>query len=187
MDLFELPFEVGADVLERARAVRAVMFDVDGVLTDGRLYRDDGGQEYKAFHSRDGHGIKLLARAGIVCAIITGRTSRVVQHRAAELGIDHVYQGCEDKLPVFHELLRTLGLEARQAAFVGDDVVDLPAMLQAGLAVTVADGHALARQYAHWTTPSRGGLGAARELCDLLLYAQGRYGDSVRACLMRDA
>jgi len=181
--MFDLPFAVDAALLARAREIRAVLFDVDGVLTDGRLYRDDSGQEYKSFHSRDGQGIKLLGRAGIVCGIITGRTSRVVEHRAAELGITHVYQGCEEKLPVFHELLRTLGLQPRQAAYAGDDVVDLPVLIAAGLGVAVADAHALARQYAHWVTPSGGGLGAARELCDLLLYAQGRYGDSVRASL----
>jgi len=170
-----LPFEVTRATLERAAAVKLLLFDVDGVLTDGRLFVDNKGEEYKAFNSRDGHGIKMLQRNGVEIGIITGRMSRIVEHRATELGIRHVYQGCQDKLPVYEELVTRLGLEHGQSAFAGDDVVDLPIMLRAGFAVAVQDAHALVKKYAHWVTPSTGGQGAARDLCELIMAAQGTY------------
>ncbi len=161
------------DILERARRIRLVIFDVDGVLTDGSLFIGDDGQEYKAFHSRDGHGMKMLQTSGVDIAIITGRTSEVVRHRVADLGIRHVYQGQRDKLVAFEELTRSLGLSTEEIAYVGDDVVDLPVMRRVGLAIAVQDAHALVKQHAHWQTPHGGGRGAGRDVCELIMEAQG--------------
>lgn len=161
------------DILEKAEQVRLVIFDVDGVLTDGSLFLGDDGQEYKAFHSRDGHGMKMLQASGVEIGIITGRTSQVVKHRMDSLGIHHVYQGKLEKLPAFEELVATLGLPPHQVAYVGDDVVDLPVMRRVGLAVAVQDAHPLVKQHAHWTTDHGGGRGAARDVCELIMRAQG--------------
>ncbi|MBI3545531.1 MAG: HAD-IIIA family hydrolase [Gammaproteobacteria bacterium] len=168
-------FAVDPRVLALAAKIKLLLFDVDGVLTDGRLVIGDDGQEYKAFNSRDGHGIKMLQAHGVAVGIITGRSSRVVKHRVKDLGIKHVYQGCVDKLPVYRKLIATLRLAPEQTGYVGDDVVDLPIMLHAGLAVAVQNAHSLAKKYAHWTTPSIGGYGAAREVCEMILRAQGHY------------
>jgi 3-deoxy-D-manno-octulosonate 8-phosphate phosphatase (KDO 8-P phosphatase) len=162
------------DILEKAARVELVLFDVDGVLTDGSLYLGDDGQEYKAFHSRDGHGMAMLQEAGVRIGIITGRTSQVVAHRMASLGIEHVYQGRRDKLPAFEELLDKLGVTPEATAFVGDDVVDLPILTRVGLAIAVADAHPLVVRHCHWQTPSPGGRGAARDVCELILEARGR-------------
>ena len=161
------------DLDEKAREVRLVIFDVDGVLTDGSLYLGDDGQEYKAFHSKDGHGMVMLQESGIDIAIITGRTSEVVRIRMQSLGIQHVFQGKRDKGPAYLELKQLTGLTDSQIAYVGDDVVDLPVMTQVGLAIAVNDAHQLVKQHAHWTTPSGGGRGAAREVCEMLMQAQG--------------
>lgn len=168
-------FEVKPEVLALAAKVKLLLFDVDGVLTDGRLVIGDDGLEFKAFNSRDGHGIKMLQRNGVAVGIITGRTSRVVKHRVKDLGIRHVFQGCKEKLPVYRKLIKKLKLKPEQTAYVGDDVVDLPIMLHVGLAVAVQNAHALAKQHAHWVTPSIGGYGAAREVCEMILLAQGSY------------
>jgi 3-deoxy-D-manno-octulosonate 8-phosphate phosphatase (KDO 8-P phosphatase) len=162
------------DPIERARRIQAVIFDVDGVLTDGSLFLGDDGQEYKAFYSRDGHGMVMLRDSGVTIAIITGRRSEVVRIRMHSLGIEHVYQGCREKLPAYQELKQRLGLDDSQLAYVGDDVVDLPAMRRAGLAVAVADAHPLVHEHAHWSTPHPGGRGAARDVCELILHAQGK-------------
>jgi len=161
------------DILEKAKRVRLVIFDVDGVLTDGSLYLGDDGQEYKAFHSRDGHGMKMLQRSGVQIGIITGRTSQVVSLRMASLGIEHLHQGQRDKLPAYLELRERLALSDEQVAFVGDDVVDIPVLLRVGLAIAVQDAHPLVKRHAHWQTPCRGGRGAARDVCELLMEAQG--------------
>jgi 3-deoxy-D-manno-octulosonate 8-phosphate phosphatase (KDO 8-P phosphatase) len=161
------------DILERAARIRLVIFDVDGVLTDGSLFLGDDGQEYKAFNSRDGHGMVTLQETGVLLAVITGRTSEVVRLRMESLGIAHVYQGRRDKLPAYDELKGALGLTDGEIAFVGDDVVDLPIMRRVGLAIAVADAHPLVRQHAHWSTGMAGGRGAAREVCELILEAQG--------------
>ena len=161
------------EVLARAAGVKLVVFDVDGVLTDGRLLLGDNGVEYKAFHSRDGHGMKMLAGTGVELAIITGRRSQLVAERMASLGITHVHQGHASKLPVFERLIADLELDDDQAAYVGDDVVDLGIMARVGLAVAVANAHPLVLERAHWCTPSDGGRGAAREVCDLIMHAQG--------------
>jgi len=168
-------FEIKSEVLALAARVKLLLFDVDGVLTDGRLVIGDDKQEYKAFNSRDGHGIKMLQRHGVIVGIITGRTSEVVKHRVKNLKIKHVYQGCKEKLPVYRKLIKKLKLSPEQTAYVGDDVMDLPIMLQVGLAVAVQNAHPLAKQHAHWVTPSNGGYGAAREACEMLLHAHGVY------------
>ncbi len=161
------------DIREKAGQIRLVIFDVDGVLTDGSLFLGDDGQEYKAFNSKDGHGMKMLQASGIGIAIITGRTSEVVRIRMRSLGIEHVFQGVENKAEAYEQLKAMLGLEDAQIAYVGDDVVDLPVMTRVGLAICVADGHQLVSQHAHWTTGHAGGRGAAREVCELLMDAHG--------------
>ncbi|BBL76031.1 KdsC family phosphatase [Methylomagnum ishizawai] len=159
--------------LRRAANIRLAIFDVDGVLTDGRLFFDSEGREYKTFHARDGLGLKLLRRSGVETAVISGRSSPIVARRMASLDIAHVHQGCEDKLAVFGQLLAELKLEPEQVAHVGDDWIDLPLLRRVGLAVAVADAHPGLREHVHWTTQNPGGLGAAREVCDLIMEAQG--------------
>ena len=161
------------DIHRKAANVRLVIFDVDGVLTDGSLYIGDDGQEYKAFHSKDGHGMVMLQQSGVEIAIITGRSSEVVRIRMASLGIQRVYQGKREKLPAYEELKQITGFDDEQIAYVGDDVVDLPVMTRVGFAVAVQDAHTLTKQHAHWVTPSNGGRGAAREVCELIMDAQG--------------
>jgi 3-deoxy-D-manno-octulosonate 8-phosphate phosphatase (KDO 8-P phosphatase) len=172
------------DINEKANQIRLVIFDVDGVLTDGSLYLGDDGQEYKAFHSKDGHGMKMLQASGIQIGIITGRTSEVVRIRMRSLGVEHVYQGKLDKLPAYDELKAAIGLRDEQIAYVGDDVVDLPVMVRVGLAIAVQDAHPLVKQHAHWVTPSNGGRGAAREVCELLMDAQGNLAPALERYLL---
>jgi len=160
-------------VLARAARVELLALDVDGVLTDGRLYLGDNGVEYKTFFSRDGHGIKLLMAAGVAVAVITGRRSKVVADRMAALGVTHVYQGDDRKRPVFDRLLAELDIDAARAAYVGDDLVDLPVMRTCGLAVAVADADPRVVARAHWRTTNPGGRGAVREVCELILAARG--------------
>lgn len=167
--------EITQDVLQRASKIKLVGFDVDGVLTDGGLFFGDDGQEYKAFNSRDGHGFKMLHNNGINTAIITGRTSQVVLHRCNNLGIDIIYQGQHDKASALQELVKETGLNLDEIAYVGDDVVDLPVLTQVGLAVGVNDAHSLVIENCHWQTPSAGGRGAGREICELILKAQNLY------------
>jgi 3-deoxy-D-manno-octulosonate 8-phosphate phosphatase (KDO 8-P phosphatase) len=167
------------DINEKAARIRLLIFDVDGVLTDGSLFVGDDGQEYKAFNSRDGHGIKMLLKYGVEIAIITGRTSKVVEHRMANLGINHIYQGKLDKLPAYEELRAKLGISPEETAYVGDDVVDLPVMRQVGLAIAVQDAHPLVLRHSHWQTPSAGGRGAARDVCEMLMEAKGVLQDEL--------
>jgi len=170
---FTDPFaDLSAELRARAARVQLAVFDVDGVLTDGRVILGDDGYEYKAFHTHDGHGLRLLQEAGVEVAIITGRTSIVVSRRAEELRIRHLVQGRRDKGPAFDELLARLGVAPDDTAFVGDDIVDVPAMQRAGLAVAVANATAVTRASAHYVTAAAGGFGAAREVCDLLLSAR---------------
>jgi 3-deoxy-D-manno-octulosonate 8-phosphate phosphatase (KDO 8-P phosphatase) len=171
------------DILERAKRIRLVIFDVDGVLTDGSLYLGDDGQEYKAFHSRDGHGMKMLQRSGVTVAIITGRSSEVVRMRMESLGIEHVYQGRREKLPAYEDVKRTLGLQDRQIAYVGDDVVDLAIMRRVGLSIAVVDAHPLVHRHSHWRTQCPGGRGAGREVCDLIMDAQGTLREMIEPYL----
>ncbi|HXF07323.1 MAG TPA: HAD-IIIA family hydrolase [Candidatus Acidoferrales bacterium] len=164
---------VGAEILERARRIRLVVFDVDGVLTDGRLYFSPDGPEMKVFHARDGLGIKQLRHHGIDVAVISGRTSPVVTRRMEALGVTRIYQGQDDKLPVLRMILNELALTPAACAYVGDDVVDVPPMSIVGLACAVADAHPTARAAAHWVAPHGGGMGGVRAVCDLIMEAQG--------------
>ena len=170
MYLADLP----ADVLDRAAKIRLVVFDVDGTLTDGRLWYAEDGRETKVFHVHDGLGLKLLMGHGVHVAIISARISHPVALRAEELDIAHVYQGQGDKRASLQQLLEALNLTPDQAAFVGDDLPDLPAMRIAGLAVAVANAHPWVAEQSHWRTSLGGGQGAAREVCDLILHAQGK-------------
>ncbi len=165
---------------QRLGRVRLLLLDVDGVLTDGRILIDDRGNETKAFDVTDGHGIKLLQRAGVDVGLVTGRRSRVVEYRARELGIREVHQGVKDKLPVVREILERRKLGPEEVGYVGDDVVDLPVLLQIGLAVTVADAAAELRDRVHWVTERPGGRGAVREVCDAILRARGAWDTVTR-------
>jgi 3-deoxy-D-manno-octulosonate 8-phosphate phosphatase (KDO 8-P phosphatase) len=162
------------DLLARAAKIRLAAFDVDGTLTDGRLHYGEDGRETKVFHVHDGLGLKRLQANGIHVAIITARISHTVALRAEELDIAHVYQGQSDKRACLEELLDALKLTPDQAAFVGDDLPDLPPMGIAGLAVAVANAHPWVAERAHWQTRCAGGAGAAREVCDMLLTANGK-------------
>ncbi len=161
------------DLLERARRIKLIAFDVDGVMTDGTLFLADDGQEYKGFNSLDGHGLKMLKGTGITLAIITGRSSRVVEHRARNLGIDIVHQGAHDKLAVYDALCRERNLACEATAYMGDDVVDLPVMRRAGLAITVPAAPDPVKAHSHYVTAREAGRGAVREVCEWLMRAQG--------------
>lgn len=163
------------DVMKKAARIRLLALDVDGVLTDGRLYFAEDGQELKTFDTQDGHGIKMLQNAGIACAIVTGRNTQLVARRAKNLGIAHLLQGREDKLVALRELIGPLGIALEEVAYVGDDWPDLPAILAAGFGVAVANAHEELRRHADYVTKLQGGRGAVREVCDLLLRAQDRY------------
>jgi len=163
------------NVQQKAQQIKLVIFDVDGVLTDGTLFLGDDGQEYKAFNAKDGHGMVMLRNSGVIIGIITARTSNVVTKRMAGLGITHVYQGQKNKVVAFEQLLKDCNLTEQQVAFVGDDVVDLAVMGRVGLAVAVGDACAIVKQYADWVTPHNGGRGGVRDLCEFIMMAQGTW------------
>lgn len=178
---------VPTEVIERARRVRLAVFDVDGVLTDGRVVLGDDGYEYKAFHTHDGLGMRLLQDSGVDLAIITGRTSTVVSRRAEELRIRHLMQGRPDKADALAELLGRLGIEPEAAAYIGDDVVDLPAMRGVGLGVAVASATPMTRAWADYVTTAPGGAGAAREVAELIMAAQGTLQERLARYLAAEA
>jgi 3-deoxy-D-manno-octulosonate 8-phosphate phosphatase (KDO 8-P phosphatase) len=161
------------DLIARARKIKLIAFDVDGIMTDGTLFLGDDGQEYKGFNSLDGHGLKMLKSSGVELAIITGRSSRVVETRAKNLGIEIVHQGAHDKLAVYEALCGELGIACEATAYMGDDVVDLPVMRRAGLAITVPAAPDLVKAHSHYITTRDAGRGAVREACELLMLAQG--------------
>jgi 3-deoxy-D-manno-octulosonate 8-phosphate phosphatase (KDO 8-P phosphatase) len=171
--------EQARTLAERCAGIELLVLDVDGVLTDGRIIYSDAGTEIKQFHVRDGSGLKLWHWLGKKAGIITGRTSRLVEVRAAELDIEHVIQGATEKPAGFHRILEQTGLRADQACFVGDDLPDMPVMLASGLAVAVADGCAEARSIAHYITRTAGGRGAVREVIELILQQQGLWQRAV--------
>ncbi|MCI0654986.1 MAG: HAD hydrolase family protein [Methylococcaceae bacterium] len=171
------------EILEKAKLVRLVIFDVDGVLTDGKLIFDESGREYKCFNTKDGHGIKMLRNSGVETAVISGRKSRAVSLRMSSLGVQHVLQGRDDKRAAFDELCAALSVSPGQVACVGDDLPDLPLFIRAGLAIAVADAHIAVRQRADWCTSLPGGCGAAREVCDLVMQAQQTLEPSISAYL----
>lgn len=160
-------------LLSRAKLIRLAAFDVDGVMTDGGLYYSDSGEEFKRFNSLDGHGLKMLRASGVEIAIITGRTSRCVEARAKNLGIEHVYQGVENKLGAMVDLLNRLKLTRDAAVYMGDDVVDLGVMRHVGLSISVPESPQLVREHSDYVTQRGGGHGAVREACELLMSAQG--------------
>lgn len=157
--------------------IKLLLLDVDGVLTDGGITLSDGGEQSKTFHVRDGHGLKLLQRIGVQVGIITGRSSQVVELRAAELGISLVYQGVKNKLEPYQEILAAQGLSDRQIAYVGDDIVDLPILRRVGFAATVADADAEVLERVDFISRYGGGRGAVREICELIIRAQGRWAE----------
>ena len=171
------------EVESRAARVRLLLLDCDGVLTDGRITPVEGGEELKSFHTRDGHGLVMLHRAGLRSGIISGRKSRLVELRAADLGVSFVRQGALDKVEAFESLLAEAGVEAAHAAYVGDDVVDIPLMRRCALAVAVADATPDTRDAAHYVTRLPGGFGAVREVCELILKAQGRWDELMKRYL----
>jgi len=170
-------------LIEKAAKIKLAVFDVDGVLTDGKLILGENGNEYKSFHARDGHGLVMLLESGCKIAVITARSSNIVAERMSSLGIEYVYQGEKDKGGRLMKLIEELGLEREQVAYVGDDVIDLPAMIKVGLPIAVADARPEVKQHADWTTEECGGQGAVREVCELIMKAQGTFDDRINAYL----
>ncbi|MEE9551969.1 MAG: 3-deoxy-manno-octulosonate-8-phosphatase KdsC [Gammaproteobacteria bacterium] len=161
------------DIIDKAKLIRLVVFDVDGVLTDGGLILGESGDEYKIFHVRDGQGLVMLRDSGCHIAVITARSSKIVAERMTSLGIEYVYQGQHDKGKAMQGVMDKTQVTSEQTAYVGDDFIDLPAMRRVGLSIAVADAHPVVIDHAHWTTSAKGGQGAAREVCELIMQAQG--------------
>lgn len=166
-----------------AKKIKLLILDVDGVLTDGRIILDNEGNEFKAFNVRDGHGIRMLIKAGIHIAIITGRDSKVVARRAKELGITEVYQGRHKKAVAFDHLIKKNKISQEETAYIGDDIVDIPIFRRVGLPIAVNDATDEAKAYAFMVTKNRGGRGAVREVCDLVLKAKGLWEEMMREYL----
>ena len=166
--------KVPSSVIKAAKKIKLLLLDVDGVLTDGRLYYGNNGEEMKAFNIQDGLGIKLLQRAEVQVGIITGRVSTLLERRATELGIHPVVQGREDKLTALQELMQTMDINLDEIAFVGDDLPDLAVIRRVGLGITPANGNSALSSQAHWQTSNRGGDGAVREVAEMILYAQNK-------------
>ncbi|MCS3433241.1 3-deoxy-manno-octulosonate-8-phosphatase KdsC [Klebsiella sp. BIGb0407] len=164
---------VSAQVMARAAAVRLLILDVDGVMSDGLIYMGNNGEELKAFNVRDGYGLRCVLTSGIEVAIITGRKAKLLEDRCHTLGISHLFQGQSDKLIAYRQLLSELNLTADQVAYIGDDLIDWPVMEQVGLSVAVNDAHPLLLPKANYVTRINGGRGAVREVCDLILMSQG--------------
>ncbi|MFP2421743.1 3-deoxy-manno-octulosonate-8-phosphatase KdsC [Pseudescherichia vulneris] len=169
---------VSSQVMEKAAKIRLLILDVDGVLSDGLIYMGNNGEELKAFNVRDGYGIRCALTSGIEVAIITGRKAKLVEDRCKTLGITHLWQGQSDKLIAWRELQTKLGVKPDEVAYVGDDLIDWPVMAEVGLSVAVADAHPLLPPRADYVTRINGGRGAVREVCDLLLLAQGKLDEA---------
>jgi 3-deoxy-D-manno-octulosonate 8-phosphate phosphatase (KDO 8-P phosphatase) len=168
------------EIERRASRVRLLLLDCDGVLTDGRITLVPGGDEEKSFHTRDGHGLVLLHRAGLQSAVISGRSSSALERRARDLGVGHLYQGTHDKLVEFRLLLEAAKVSGEEIAYLGDDVTDIPLMRRCLLACAVADAAEDTRAHAHYVTKLPGGFGAVRELCELILKAQGKWEELMK-------
>ncbi|WP_422132373.1 3-deoxy-manno-octulosonate-8-phosphatase KdsC [Vibrio ordalii] len=164
---------VSPPILDIAKQIKLLICDVDGVFSDGLVYMGNQGEELKTFHTRDGYGIKSLMNAGIEVAIITGRQSKIVENRMAALGITLVYQGQDDKVKAYHDICRQLNIAPEHTGYIGDDLIDWPVMEKVALKVCVADGHPLLVKRANYVTHIKGGHGAVREVCDLILQARG--------------
>ena len=172
-------------ILEKAKPIELVILDVDGVMTDGSLFMGDDGQEYKAFNSLDGHGLRMLQDSGTTVAIITGRKSKVVNHRMNDLGITTIYQGYRDKTPAYEALLKDTKLEHHQIAYVGDDVVDLPVMSRVGFSIAVQNAHPFVKKHADWVTEASGGRGAVREICEMFLSSRNLLDETLESYLYK--
>jgi 3-deoxy-D-manno-octulosonate 8-phosphate phosphatase (KDO 8-P phosphatase) len=168
------------ELQEIAKNIKLLILDVDGVMTDGSIILDNEGNEFKIFHVRDGHGIKILVRAGIQVALITGRQSKVVERRARELGITELYQRCHIKTVAFDHIIEKYGLKEKEVAYVGDDIVDIPVFKRVGISIAVNDATDEAKEFAAMVTKNRGGRGAVREVCDFLLKAKGLWEPATR-------
>ena len=175
--------EAATAALKRAEGLKLMIFDVDGVMTDGTLYYSERGEELKAFNIRDGHGIKMLRQNGVEVALITARSSRAVELRAANLGIAHLYQGVEDKRAAYAALLTRLELAAEQSGYMGDDLLDLPLITRCGFAATVPTAPQALKSRAHYVARTLGGHGAVREVCEFILRAQGALERAISAHL----
>jgi len=176
-------YEATAEIERRAARIKLVLMDCDGVLTDGRITLLSDGDEEKSFHTRDGHGIVLLHRAGLQSGIISGRKSSLVERRAAELGMKYVRKGAWNKVEDFEEVLKQAGVDEGEVAFIGDDVTDVPLMRRSELAVAVADATTETKENAHYITQLPGGFGAVREVCEMVLKAQGLWADMMKRYL----
>lgn len=165
--------------MEKAKGIRLLLLDVDGVLTDGKLYFNDQGQEMKAFNTLDGHGIKMLRKSGVEVGIITGRESALVARRAADLGIKLIRQGREDKFDALQEILKEYPCELNAIAYMGDDYPDLLVMTKVGLALTVGNAVEAVARHAHWQSERKGGEGAVREACDFIMHSQGTFEEAL--------
>ena len=170
-----LPYQVSQSVLDKAANIKLALFDVDGVLTDGKLHYGPEGEQIKVFHALDGHGLKMLQSAGIDVGVISARKSVALQTRLNDLNVKHCYLGINDKLSVFQSLLKDLGLNGNDCSFAGDDVIDLPVMNECCLKFSVENGHFIVKDIADWVAPLTGGQGAVRAICDVLLYSQNNY------------
>lgn len=171
------------NILDKAKNIEWVILDVDGVMTDGSLFIGDDGQEYKAFNSLDGHGLRMLQESGISVAIITGRQSQVVNHRMEDLGITTIYQGYRDKTPAYESLLKDKNIHNDNVAYVGDDVVDLPIMSRVGLPIAVQNAHPFVKKHATWVTEASGGRGAVREVCEMIMQSRGLLDEKLESYL----
>ncbi len=178
-----MAIELGAELTGRIKRIKLLIMDVDGVMTDGSVIYNDAGLETKVFDVRDGHGIKMLQRAGIKAAIITSRRSEAVTHRAKNLGIELLYQGAIEKVRAYEDLLQKEGLKQDETAYMGDDIVDIPILKRAGFRVCVPDAVDEVKQTAHYITKKHGGSGAVREVVELILKTQGRWEEAVKRYL----
>ena len=163
----------------RLKQVKLLICDVDGVFSDGRIYMGNNGEELKTFHTRDGYGVKALQATGVSIAVITGRSSNIVNQRMTALGVELLYQGCDDKLAAYKEILSKTGLKPDQCAYIGDDLIDWPVMEKCGVSICVADGHPWLRQQALWLTQTVGGMGAVREVCDTIMQCQSTFNTTM--------
>lgn len=167
------------DILTRARKVKLLALDVDGVLTDGQLYFNNSGEEMKSFSTLDGQGIKLVQSSGVAVAMITARSSQLVANRATNLGVQHLVQNCHNKLTALEQLLAELKIELSEVAYIGDDLPDLACIRRVGLGITVPNGHKTVKEHAFCTTSAAGGHGAVREVCDWIMQAQNTFEDAI--------
>lgn len=174
---------VNEEILIKAKKIKLLVCDVDGVFSDGRIYLGNEGEELKAFHTKDGFGIKALGNSGVAVAIITGRRSTIVAKRMTALNVEHIIQGQEDKLPALIKLVTELSLDIDEVAYIGDDIPDLPCILEVGLGIAVQDAHPIVLTKANYTTFTRGGFGAVREACDLIMLCQGTISNATGASI----